>query len=224
MSMVLDDFGKLALDKYIATLKEYNSAVSASKAVSSQEEFAEHFVENAPELAEFNDKIERLNQALEAVLAERLIAAQPLIAPAYEKAVSDAGVDLTVLDEQLKILRQSAKYLTTMYGEAVLEGTDKIESRGRSGGGGGGGGRRIRGFDIYVNGKLSATKNAKGEMKSTFSSAAKELGVQTVDLQRAFFEAAGSEDPNDDSFPTVVEFDFGDAAVRAVKVDDSSDE
>ena len=83
------------------------------------------------------------------------------------------------------------------------------------------GGRRIRGFEVYIDGKLSAIKNKDGVLKSTFSCAAKELEVDTVDLQRAFFEAAGSEDVKGDSFPDVVTFEFKDHNIKVAKVDES---
>lgn len=225
MSAVLDDFGKVALQKYIDTVTEYNKAVVAAKSVSSKEEFEAQWIENDPIFAEENEKIEKLQSALESVLGARVAKAAPLLEEAYAKAVAASGVDLTALDEQLKLIRTTSKYITSIYGDDALEGAPDVERRAKGAGGSGhSGGRRIRGFDIYVDGKLAATKNAKGEMKSTFSVAAKELGVETTVLQRAFFEEAGSEDVRSDNFPTVVEFEFQDHTVRAVKVDDSSDD
>lgn len=221
----LDDFGTLAKQKYVDTLTDYNSKVEQAKSVSSIDEFSEKFMESAPELADMNVQIEKIKNALEAALAARLTKATPLIGPAYEAAVANSGVDVTALDEQLKLLRTTAKYLTAVYGDEVLADTDKIASRGKSGGSGSGaGGRRIRGFEVYIDGKLSAVKNAKGELKSTFSCAAKELEVETVALQRAFFEAAGSEDVKGESFPDVVEFDFKEHNIKVAKVDESEDE
>lgn len=223
----LDDFGKLALQKYTDTLTDYNSKVELAKSVSSVDDFSEKFMETAPELAEFNAKIEKLESALETVKAERLVTATPLIQPAYEAAVKGSGVDLTALDEQLKLLRTTAKYLTTVYGDDALEGTEKIASRGKSGGSGdgrGAGGRRIRGFEVYIDGVLAAAKNSNGVLKSTFSIAAKMLETETVELQRAFFAAAGSEDTKSESFPDVVEFEFNEHNLRVAKVDESEDE
>jgi hypothetical protein len=230
----LDDFGQLALAKYNDTLTDYNGKVKAAKSVSSVEEFTETFMETAPELAEINAQIEKISQAMEAALAKRLSVATPLITPAYEAAVKGSGVDLVALDEQLKLLRTTAKYLTAVYGDDVLEGTEKIEGRGKSGGNSGTGGRRIRGFEIYIDGKLSAVKTKEftdkdgvvhpSVLKSTFSCAAKELEVDTVELQRAFFEAAGSENVKDESFPDVVEFQFKDHNIRAAKVDEDESE
>lgn len=224
--MALDQFGQMALQRYIDIVSDYNSKVQKTKAVSSKEEFEAHFVENAPELAEINAEVERIRSALESALARRVVQATPLVEPAYEAALKDTGVDLTALDEQLKTIKVSKTYLTSNYGEDVLEGTPDIERRrtSNSGSTGTSGGRRIRGFDIYVNGVLAQSKNAKGEMRSTLSIAAKTMNVDTTALQRAFFEAAGGEDPNAEGFPTVVEFEFDGNKIRATKVGDSDDE
>lgn len=230
MALVLDDFGKLALQKYLEVLAHYNEQVLRSKSVDSKEDFAEHFMQNAPELAEFNEKIEKIENLLEQTLSERLIAATPLIEPAYEAAVASAGVNPEALKQERSTVTATAKYLTSMYGDEILADTPKIETlRGSGGGGGGGGGRRIRGFDVYIDGVLAYNTNKDGEKKSTFSAAAKELEVDTTVLQRAFFDAAGSEDVKSDSFPSVVEFEFEDKSgevhnIRAAKVDDSGDE
>lgn len=230
MAIQLDDFGKLALDRYVATVKSYNEQVVLAKSVESKESFAETFMENAPELAEINAKIEKLESALESLLADRLIQATPLIEPAYEEAVKGAGVNPEALKQQLATVRATAKYLTSMYGDEVLAETPKVEGfRASSGGGSGTGGRRIRGVEVYIDGVLAGTKNKEGVVKSTFSAAAKVLEVETTALQRAFFAEAGKEDVKADDFPTVTDFTFADAkgvehTVRVVKVDDSAED
>lgn len=226
MTAVLDDFGKLAKQKYVDTVEAYNAQVVAAKSVSSKEEFEQSWYATDPMFAEEREKIEKLESALESVKAAMLLKGTPNLEAAYTAAVAASGVDLTALDEQLKLIRTTAKYITSIYGDEALEDTPEVERRAKSGGSTGGttGGRRIRGFDIYIDGVLAAMKNAKGEVKSTFSVAAKELGVETTALQRAFFEAAGSEDVRADNFPTVVEFEFNDKNIRAVKVDDSDEE
>lgn len=228
-TMQLDDFGKVALTRYNDLLTAYNSQVALAKSVDSKESFAETFMENAPELAEINAKIEKINSALESLLSERLIMATPLIDPAYEEAVKGAGVDPEALKQRLAEIRATSKYLITMYGDAVLADSPKVETLRNSSSGSGTGGRRIRGVEVYIDGNLAAIKNKDGVLKSTFSAAAKELEVDTTDLQRAFFAEAGMEDVKSEEFPTIVEFDFNDKSgtshnVRVVKVDDSSEE
>jgi hypothetical protein len=229
MALALDDFGKIALEKYTTMLEAYNKVVTLAKSVDSRESFAESFMENAPELLDINEKIEKLEQAIESLKMERLKTANPLIDAAYEEAVKGAGVDPEALKQQLSTVRATAKYLTTMYGDEVLEGTPKVETLRGAGASTGTGGRRIRGVEVYIDGVLAGTKNKEGVIKSTFSAAAKMLDVDTVDLQRAFFTAAGQEDVKADSFPTIVDFTFADKkgedhSLRVVKVDDSSEE
>jgi hypothetical protein len=230
MAIQLDDFGKLALERYVATVESYNGQVILAKSVESKESFGETFMENAPELAEINAKIEKVESALESLLSERLLMATPLIEPAYEAAVKGAGVNPEALKQQLATVRATAKYLTSMYGDEVLADTPKVEGFRTSGGGGAGtGGRRIRGVEVYIDGVIAGTKNKEGVVKSTFSAAAKALEVETTALQRAFFAEAGKEDVKADDFPTITDFEFADAKgvmhkVRVVKVDDSAED
>lgn len=225
MTAQLDDFGKVALDKYTTIVASYNADVKKAKAVDSIDEFSENFMETDDSVAEVNAKIEKLESAVEDLKSQRLSIATPLIGPAYEAAVAGAGVDVTAMDEQLKLIRTTAKYLTAVYGDEVLKDTDKVESRKSSGGGTGTGGRRIRGFDIYIDGKFSFKENKDGVKKSTFSIAASDLGVETTELQRAFFDAAGMEDTKNDEFPALVEFTFQDHSIRVAKeqADESDD-
>lgn len=225
-AIALDELGQLALAKYNADVTAYNEQIAKIKAVSSIDEFTAQFLATAPELAEENAKIEKLEAALEDLLGKRLVKATPLITPAYEEAVKGTGVDTTALDELKKKVSLTARYITSVYGDEALADSPKVEKikGGSTGTNAGAGGRRIRGFDVYVDGVLAGTKNAEGVVKSSFAAGAKAVKCETSDLQRAFFEAAGSEDYKDDEFPSVVEFAFNEHKVRAVKVGDSSDD
>lgn len=126
--MNLDDFGKLALERYSMTVEQYNSLVGKTKKVENREKFAEAFMAEAEELAEFNEKIERLESALEDVLGQRLIAATPLIEPAYQEALANVGVDPEQIKELRKQIAASSKYLTSIYGDEALEGAPKPDA------------------------------------------------------------------------------------------------
>ena len=89
--MNVDDFGKMALLRYCETVDQYNVLVGKTKAIESREKFQDAFMAEAPELAEFNDKIERLESALESEKIKRLAAATPLIEPAYQEALAGLG-------------------------------------------------------------------------------------------------------------------------------------
>lgn len=224
--MELDDFGKLAYERYVALVDQYNAQVNKTKTVESREKFQETFMAEDPQFAEFNEKIEKLESALESVLSQRLIAATPLVETAYQNALANVGVDPEALKETKKQIAASSKFLTSMYSEDVLKDAPKPEAMRVTSGtsNAGSGGRRIRGFDWYVDGEKAQAKNSQGVLKSTATVAARVLDVAVPDLQEAFFKNAGSEDYKNESFPTVVDFEFAGKNVRVVKVDDSDEE
>jgi hypothetical protein len=224
MAIELDDFGKMAYDRYVATVDQYNEAVSKGEAVASREKFEEMFLDTAPELAEETDMINRLKEKLHDVETERSIKAQPLITPAYEKALSEVGVDPEAIKELKKKLTAATRFLTIEYGEEVLADAPKAKQVRALGSTGTTGTRRIHGFDVYIDGKLSGSKNKDGVFMSNFASGARDLGIETIELQRAFFEKAGREDYKAEDFPAMVDFSIGDKAVRVTKVDDSADD
>jgi hypothetical protein len=220
----MDDFGKMAFDRYVQDVEQYNAAVAKGEAVESREKFEETFLDTAPELAEFNAQIQQLIEKANDLKSERNIQAQPLITPAYEKALNEVGVDPEAIKELKKKVAAGVRYLTTMYGEEVLVDAPKAKAMRAGGTGGTTGTRRIHGFDVYVDGKLSGTKNKEGVLQSNFASGARDLGIETIELQRMFFDKAGREDYKAEDFPASVEFNIGDKKVLVAKVGESEDE
>lgn len=223
MAIQMDDFGKMAYDRYVATVEQYNAAVGKGEAVESIEKFQKTFMETDPQFAEFNAQIEALESKLEDILSARLVQATPLVQPAYEKALSEVGVDPEQIKELKKQITAGVRYLTSMYGEEVLADAPKAKAMRTAGSTGTTGTRRIRGFDVYVDGKLSGSNNKDGVFKSNFASGARDLGIETTELQRMFFEKVGREDFKADDFPAVVEFEVNGKPVRIVKGDESED-
>lgn len=217
MTYQIDEIGALIVQKHADEVENYNNLVQKSKAVDSFDDFREHFVSTNPQFKDFNDQIEKLESQLESLKIRRLAQAEPLVDAAYKAALADTGVDLTALDEMLKKINSTKRYLTQVYGEEALENIPPVEKRKSSSAGSnsGEGGRRIRGFNVYVDGVLAGAKNKDGVFKSTFSAASKMVGVETGDLQSAFFEAADSTDPSNENFPNLVEFNINDHAVKA---------
>lgn len=231
MAIQIDEFGQSILDRYIDTVNAYNSQVTKAKKVPTRDEFTETFIENEPRFNDINKQIASLIEQVVTLEEQRMQNAAPLIDEAYAAELAASGIDPEALKEMRTKVNAAAKYLTSMYGDEVLADTPKVEGlrAASSGNTGTTGVRRIRGFDIYINDVLSFIVNQKGEKKSTFTSAAKDLEVEVVDLQRAFFDAAGSEDVKAPGFPASVEFKFNDGdgnphAIRVAKVGDSSDE
>lgn len=209
-TMTLDEFGKMALDRYNATVEEYNSLVTVIKAASGTYEDILNAVkadESDSQVAKFAQAIEKHEAALQKLNAELDAYARP-IADERSKAGSQNVEEETAKADVLhKTIRTARNYLTESYGEGVLEGTPDVMRR-TNRASGGSGGKRIRGFDVYVDEKLATMKDAKNVERSNFAAAAKAAGVETVALQKAFYEAAGSE--NKDEWPNRVEYSVTD--------------
>jgi len=125
-----------------------------------------------------------------------------LVKPKVEEALANRGEDTSKLEEDIKKmdirLKPGIKYYKEMYGDDAAEFfTKQSRLQGmhlRSAGSG----RRIRGFNI------TATVDGVDKTFENFSSAAKYIGVDTPDLQQAFFNKAQTEDA--DKLPDEVNF------------------
>lgn len=224
MSMNLDDFGKLALERYNVLVDQYNTMVGKTKKVESKDKFIEVFMQEDERFANFNNEIERLESEVESLKSRRLVAATPLVEPAYQEALANVGVDPEAVKDLRKSLTAAARFLIVTYGETVLDGTTKPEAVRTGGSATGTGGRRIRGFDWYVDGEKATIKNKDGIPKSTATAAAKVLDVPVPELQEAWLKEAGSEDWKNEAFPTLIDFEYAGKNVRVVKSDDSDEE
>lgn len=224
MVIQFDDFGKMAYDRYVAVVEQYNEAVGKGEAVESLDKFREQFMDTAPELAEFNAQIEQLMSEVESIKIRRLLAGDPLVQPAYDKALNEVGVDPEAIKELKKKIGASSRFLISEYGDEVLNDAPKPKAM-RAGGTSTGatGTRRIRGFDVEVDGVLTGAKNKDGVFKSNFASGARVLGIETTELQRLFFEKAKSEDYKADDFPALVEFEYDGKKISITKTDESED-
>lgn len=228
MAQQIDDFAKLMIERVTDSITDYNSKVEASQSIDSIETFQEHFLKTAPELANFNSEIETVESHLESLLTRRLAAAMPLIQPAYDAAVKDSGIDLVALDEQLKMIRSVLKVLKDNYVEDAIKQIPEVAKKkggSSTGTGVGTGTRRIRGFNVYIDGVIATTKHPKtGKPVSTFSAASTALDADNTELQNAFLEAAGREDWNKPGFPAMVDFEFAGKQIKVMKQGDSSEE
>lgn len=127
-----------------------------------------------------------------------------LVKPIVDKMVEDSKGSIDDLESKIKeadgTLKPGLTFYRKMYGDdaagffADLARLKGIQVRS------GGGGRRIRGYTIFVT--LGDSDKTVGY--ENFSSAAKAIGVDTLDVQQAFMAKAGTEDAA--KFPPVVEF------------------
>lgn len=205
----LDEFGTMAKDRLRATIEEYNVLAAQVKAANSDpadllETLRDTYTDN-PDVVKITEAIEKLDNQREQLYQKRDALLQPVVEQMVEQAKSGTeGLDAKVADLRSTI-NAGRKYITDMYGEDNLADLPALVGRRASSGGGGGtGARRIRGFDVYVNGTLATSKNGKGETVSNMATAAKDLGLETEVLRDAFFAAAGTDDSK--KFPAEVTF------------------
>jgi hypothetical protein len=240
----LDEFGQIAFSKLEAQINEYNSLAKVVKAVDGDPtgillEFKENYTEDETvnkvraKIAELNDTLAQLEGKFD-----------ELLKPIVDKAVAEKKESLGDAPERLKKLggsiNLSRKYLADTYCEEVLEGLPALEGKGKSGGkaGTGEGGRRIRGFDFFMDGTRAFTRDQKGKENSSAAAVALLMKkdpynekIETEDVRKAFWNAAGTDDPakypNELTFtlPYGPEDDRKLVTVKAVRTSDgSSDE
>lgn len=206
----LDEFGQMALSNLRATIEKYNALASRVKAATGD---PQALLDNLRESYTEDEQAVKIRTAIEDLddKREKLVTAlDNILKPIVEQQVNAAKEGLGTAEEEandlLKTVRAGMKYIGDLYDERHLSDLPALVGKSRAGGGGGqgGGGRRIRGFDVYINGTLAAMRNGKGVQVSNMATAAKELGVETEVLRDAFFAAAGTDDPK--KYPAKVEF------------------
>lgn len=209
-SKPLDQFGQEMKKRLVDTINEHNALAARVKAASGDFMSALDALRansgNA-DADKITAKIEELDEQREALVKKR----DEILKPLAEKMVEDAKAGVGDAEAQaadlLKTVNAGKKYLTDTYGEEHVEDLPAVVGKRRASSGGSGGGsgqRRIRGFDVFIDGNLATGRNAKGESVSNMAAAAKILGVDTEDLRNAFWEAAGTDDSS--KYPATVEF------------------
>lgn len=152
--------------------------------------------DQSPEIVEARNQLNAWRDKLDA-----------LVKPLVDALVEDSKGSVDELEKGIKEADQALKpglnFYKKMYGDDAAEFfTPLARLKGiqvRSGGSG----RRIRGYEIAVT-TTDASGNDKTMGFENFSSAAKHIGVDTLDLQQAFFAKAGTEKAED--LPALVEF------------------
>lgn len=206
----IDEFGQIALDRLRGNIEALNSKVSVLKAAQGDEQATlEALRDNPPTpdaealsktISDLLSKVYDLEEKRDAIL-------RPLVAEQMEKAKAGSDGVQAEVEELRKKVRVGSSYIKDLYGEAALAGLPTVSGlRAPSAGGAGGGTgqRRVRGYDVWVDGTLATSRNAQGKEVSNLAAAAKQIDVSTEDLRNAFFSAAGSDDSK--KWPATVEF------------------
>lgn len=145
----------------------------------------------------------RRDQAQEA-LDQAIVDLHAAVQPEINAVIADAEGEAKKIEEEIKDLDSKIKPATSffkkMFGENLakhLVGLERL--KGFSTKGAGSSGRRIRGYDaaVTIDGETTGFDN--------LASVAKYLGVETSDLQNAFFSAAGNPENLKDA-PDEVKF------------------
>lgn len=142
----------------------------------------------------------------QAALDEALEALHSAVDEEVQSTLRDSDGKAKEIEESIKELdgkiKPATNFFKKMYGENLAKHLHSLERlKGFSTRGAGSSGRRVRGYDaeVVIDGESTTYDNLAG--------AAKYLGVETSDLQKGFFEAAGNPEQLKDA-PDTVEFDF----------------
>jgi len=153
--------------------------------------------------------------ALREQISELILELDKHVKPIVDEAITSASGDVNEIEEKIKetdkTLKAGLAYYKNVYGDEAASFFSKQERLKGTQLRSGSGGRRIRGFDLTV------TIDGEDRTFENFSTAAKHIGVDTTELQRAFFEKAGTEDAA--KLPDSVKF-----VINYTEVDDDKNE
>lgn len=193
-----DNFGPLFFERISTSIAALNSKTTDLKSLSSDPAEVTEAVKASDDakavkyradLEALNAKVASLTEAFNAWAAEQ---AKARISESADTAkVAALTEERTALQATVKA---QIKSLAAEYGDKVTAALPAILSL--KGGGGGSsqtGIRRPRGFDVTVDGVLSTAPNNKGEQVSSFSAAAKVLGVSTSDVFAGYTASEGED-------------------------------
>lgn len=203
----VDDLHRLQYEALEKSILERNDLVGRANAANGDRVSLEEQIRNNstdPQIASLREQISELIMELDAK-----------VKPLVDEAINSASGDVNEIEEKIKATDKTLKaglaYFKNVYGDdaaAYFTKQDRLKgTQLRSGSGG----RRIRGYDLTV------TVDGEDRTFENFSTAAKHIGVDTVELQRAFMDKAGTEKAED--FPDQVKF-----VVNFTEVDDDKNE
>lgn len=191
-----DEFQEMSFKQLESlTIKRNNLVGTANAANGNRVDLTEQLTEESddPEIVAAREARDEANELL-----------AKLVGPKVDAILSDASEGLGGIEEQIKEIDSKLKPGLTYYKKVYTDGSEEFlpkqtRLKGMSISNSGSGGRRVRGFYLTV------TIDGKVEDFENFATAAKWIDVDTVDLQNAFFAAAGNPDKVKDA-PDKVSF------------------
>lgn len=189
-----DELQKVQFEALDNVIKQKNDLVGRANAANGdRQSLTEQIRDNStdPQIVSLREQI-----------SELILQLDSLVTPLVDATIAENSGDVNAIEEQIKALDKTVKsgrtYYKSVYGDEAAEFLTKEERLKGARLGSGAGTRRIRGYNLTV------TIDGDDTTFENFSSAAKYIGVDTPDLQRAFMDKAGTEDA--DKFPAEVKF------------------
>lgn len=197
----LDEFAQLAKQKLHASIDERNAFVATLKASQGDKAgLIETLAVNPPsdneEAVAACDEVTRLDIALNEAIKTRNALLEPIADEMLAAGKEQVDELTTKVGELDKTIKAGLKYFEDLYGPEVLTDLpERVTLRGGSKAATGGeGGRRVRGFNVWVDGELATQRDAKGKDRSNLAAGAKKMGISPSDMRDAFWQAQGTQD------------------------------
>lgn len=180
-----DEFQKMQFTMLNEQIVKRNSLVGrANAAHGDRQSLTEQIRENDtdPDIVEAREQ-----------MSKWVLKLDELVKPKVDAVIADAAGSVEGIETEIKeidsVLKPGLNYYKKLYDDdTVSQFAAQERLKGTAVRSGGGGGRRIRGFNVIV------TVDGEDREFENFTQAAKHLDVDTVDLQKAFFSQAGTED------------------------------
>ena len=121
----LDDFGQMAVERYTASVNEYNGLVAVIKAASgSYDDVLESVKSDSsnPQIEKINLGIVKHEEAIQKLTAELDALARPIADERVKGGAKDVEAEIAKADALHKTVKSGRTYLIDSYGEGALEG------------------------------------------------------------------------------------------------------
>lgn len=195
-----DDFGQQAYDRVATLIASRNEKAGTIKAAQGDAQGLLEALRTSSDdatVVKINAQLETLLAQVESLETKRDEILAPIVEDIKSNAASKVEPLTAEVDEMDKQIRAASNYLKSMYGAEAVNGLPALLARKGRETGGANGGRRVKGFDVYVDGNLATLRDAKGVDRTNLAAAAKAIGVETADIQKGFFEAQGTTEAKD---------------------------
>jgi hypothetical protein len=180
-------------------IASYNSHVTELKSLSGDvDEVADSIRQSDdPEIVSLRERAEKAKAAFDKAQATLDESAKAKAQAKIAENTDQEKVDTlkAQVEKETKRIKATMNMLKAEYGDDILAAFTALVGNKGSGAatGRGAGVARPRNFTVSVDGKVATMPNNNKEEVSSFSAAAKVLGIPTADVQAKYFESEGSD-------------------------------